>query len=413
MPHSPAFASAAIRSRLLISILFFLLCSLPASAGDRDGCVVGQVLDHLGVPVAGISVRLVSTNTPWQSAAVTSDEKGQFDIAGAPTGTFKIYTQSEALGYVFSDLDFFGYPAPTVSIPAPGPCVRTTVNAGPPAAHLTLQGRDRATSEPIGDLVATVGRPGHTFSETWSIVLNASQRDLIIPSLMELDLELSAAGYKRTHFPLKGLDPGEVREFDFALEPVGLGCITGTAVDDAQSPVPGVRIELHPLAPGVWDKLPAAVSDQDGHFTVADIHPASFAIFSSKENGEYIYSWDTLDDDELPKVTVAASEDCQKLDLPLGPRAAQVLVKATDAETGNPVPKLDLAFLKANNVREGESLGGLVGTAHVPSLTPLLLTVSAPGYQKTRQISIAPLQPGQTWTVAVHLRREKTSQPSF
>jgi hypothetical protein len=146
-------------------------------------------------------------------------------------------------------------------------------------------------------------------------------------------------------------------------------------------------------------------SDENGQFTIQDIHPAPFAIFPSKENGEYIYSWDTLDDKELPRITVTAEAACQNLELPLGPRTATVVVAAFDAQTGDRIPKISLEFLKVRNTDEGEGLYGLSGEAHVPSLTELTLTVGATGYGKTKPIFISPLQPGGVWKMRVKLRR--------
>jgi 5-hydroxyisourate hydrolase-like protein (transthyretin family) len=387
-----------------------LICSQPSPAGDRAGCLSGVVVDNLGVPVVGIEVRLASAVPSDQVPAATTDEKGRFELDDIASGDYKVFAQSEALGYMFPDVELYRHsPPPNVSVPPNGVCVNVTVDVGAPAAHLTLKGRDSSSNELLGSLVATLGRPGHSPSDTLSMVLAAGQRDLLVPSLTEFDLELSTVGFRRTHFTVKPLNPGEVREFAFALEPVGLGCLTGTATDDAGSPVEGVTVELRPLDLGYWESLPKGRSDHEGHFTISGIHPASFAIFTSTGDGEYISTWDTLDDAEVPKVSVSASEACQTLALPLGPRTAQVLVKAIDAETGKPIPKLSLEFLKADKTQEGESLNGVIGVVHVPAFTKLTLAISAPGFRKTKPVAISPLEPGQIRRWSVRLKPSQES----
>jgi Carboxypeptidase regulatory-like domain len=401
MPTAPA--SFAPLNNVLVSAVLLAALGTPAAAQDM-GCVKGNVTDYLGVPIPGTSVRLTLPDPDREIPEVVTDEDGRFEIGELEPGTYKAYAWNSRLGYVRPDSVVFRPGLPSVSVPA-GPCVNLTIDAGAPAGHLTLNGRDAVTSEPLGSMVITLARPGRGRSDAESGNINAGQRDFEVPARTDLDLEVSVTGYKRTHYLVKALDPGEIREFDFALDRIGTGCITGTVIDDARSPLEGVKIELHPLDSEFWKALPTGRSEANGQFTIRDIHPAPFAIFTSKENGEYIYSWDTLDDPELPRVTVTPEEACQNLDLALGPRAATVAVTALDAQTGDRIPKISLEFLKVRNTNEGEGLYGLSGEARVPSLTELTLIVSATGYSKTRSILISPLQPGSLWRTRVKLRR--------
>ena len=401
MPTAPA--SVAPLNNALVSALLLTALFTPAAAQNM-GCVEGRVTDYLGVPIPGTNVRLTWPDTAPQIPEAVTDDEGRFEIRDLEPGTYKAYAWNSSLGYVRPDSVVFRPGLPSVLVPA-GSCVNLTIDAGAPAGHLILIGRDAVSSEPLGSMEVTLVRPGHGPSESESVDFKAAQRDLEVPSRTELDLEVSVTGYKRTHFPVSALQPGEIRDFQFALDRIGTGCLTGTVVDDARSPVEGVKVELHPLDGETWAALPNGRSDASGQFTIRDIHPAPFVIFTSKENAEYIYSWDTLDDPELPRVTVTPEEACQNLDLPLGPRAATVAVAAYDAQTGDRIPKISLEFLKVRNTKEGEGLYGLSGDAHVPSLTELTLTVSATGYGKTRPILISPLQPGSAWRTRVRLRR--------
>jgi hypothetical protein len=400
MPAAPA--SFTPLCDVLVSAVLLTALGTPAAAQNM-GCVEGRVTNYLGVPIPETSVRLTSPNPGREIPEVFTDEQGRFEIGVLEPGTYKAYAWNSSLGYVRPDSVVFRPALPSVLVPA-GSCVNLTIDAGAPAGHLMLIGRDAVSSEPLGSMEVTLVRPGHGRSESESVDFKAGQRDLEVPSRTELDLEVSVTGYKRTHFPVSTLQPSEIRDFQFALDRIGTGCITGTVVDDGRSPVEGVKVELHPLDGETWAALPTGRSDADGRFTIRDIHPAPFAIFTSKENGEYIYSWDTLDDPELPRVTVAPEEACQSLDLPLGPRASRVMVTALDAQTGDRIPKISLEFLKVRNTNEGEGLYGLSGEAHVPSLTELTLVVSANGYGKTRSILISPLQPGSVWRTRVKLR---------
>ena len=356
MPAAPA-SSTLLRTAFFASAILLTAFSAEAIA-QTSGCVEGTVTDYLGVPIPETTVRLAPPDPLRQVPEVVTDDKGRFEIDDLEPGTYKAYASNSTLGYVRPDSTVFRPGLPAVSVPA-GSCVNLTIDAGAPVGHLMLSGRDAASCQPPGSMVITMARPGHGPSDTESHDVNAGQREFEVPSRTDLDLEMSVTGYKRTHFLVKALEAGETRAFEFALDRLGTGCITGTVLDDAHSPVGGVKVELHPLDSQVWAALPPGHSDENGRFTIQDIHPASFAIFTSKENGEYIYSGETLDDKELPRITVTPEEACQNLELPLGPRAATLAVAAFDAQTGDRIPKISLEFLKVRNTDEGEGLYGL------------------------------------------------------
>jgi len=369
-----------------------------------------MVVDGDGSPVVGIGVQAVSIRPPRVSSEVATGKNGEFEIGGLAEGKYKVYAQDQAAGYIFRDSGLFrNVPPPEVSLSGSGPCADVLVDVGSPAAKLNLNGT--GAGKPLGIVWVSLGRSSRQGQRLSSIVQPGQPLD--VPSLIGLDLEIGANGFKRAHFSVDPLQPRELREFSFELEPIGVGCLEGIALDNTGAPVPGLRVTLNPLDGTFRDVLPQGRTGEKGKFKIGEIQPTLYAIFVESEPsstgrragaGEYIWSWDKVENSEIVKVTIVASMqgECQFVELPVGPRAARVTLSVRDAVTGRSLTP-NLQFLKARNKEEGAYFGGTRSVA-VPSLTALTLTVSAEGYESSRPIQIPELPPGKEFSLEVSLQ---------
>lgn len=397
--------------RAAIFVLTLLTwCQAFAGGGGGTGCATGTVIDNNGAPVAGIGVRLISHVPPYpMSGEVFTDKQGNFEVADLAPATYKVFAAGEKVGYPNLDpLIFHRTPTPEVVVEASNLCSHVTVDVGSRAATLVLNGRDAVTNKPLGTLAITYGIPSRPRGQ--SLFLRDS-RELLVPSLTTLLLDIGVAGYQRGNFTLNALQPDEVREFDFTLEPIGLGCLSGVTVDDKGAPVDGVKVELLPLDLSIREALPAAVSDMGGRFVINAIQPAPYDIFTEKGNGDYVRSWAGAFDEEIPKIEIRVSgkDACQNIVVHLGPKSARLTVYVFDKDTGEPLHPASTEFKAVENNNKGCGIYDGRQPVFIPSLTEFRLTVGAPGYEKAEPIEIPKLTPGQSFELKVFLHRSPKS----
>jgi hypothetical protein len=402
MLHCPNFRKFSWLQCLRYRALFCVLissASCSAVAGQNESCIVGVVADSNGSPVAGIGVQAVSIKPPRVSTEVATSKNGEFEIGGLAEGKYKVYAQDQAAGYIFRDSDLFrNVPPPEVSLSGSGPCANVLVDVGAPAAKLKLNGA--GAGKPLDVVWVSLGSASRQ-GQRLSLIVQPGQ-PMNVPSLIGLDLGIGANGFKRAHFSLDPLQPHELREFSFELEPMGVGCLEGIALDNTGAPVPGLAITLNPLDGTFRDVLPHGKTDETGKFRIREIQPAPYLILVEKA-GEYIWSWDTASGGEIPSVTVVPStqSECQFLKLPVGPRVARVTLSVLDAVTGRELTP-NLQFLKVK--KEGGAYFGGTTSVAVPSLTALTVTVSAEGYESSNPITLPELPPGKEFSVRVSLQ---------
>lgn len=150
-----------------------------------------------------------------------------------------------------------------------------------------------------------------------------------------------------------------------------------------------------------------AVSDPQGKFLINDIQPAPYAIFTEKDNGDYVRSWGSVGDAHIPKIEIWPPENagCQSTVIPLGARTARLTVYAFDAESGETLHRASTEFLGVDNSHEGIGIYDGRKPIFVPSLTEYMLTVGAPGYEKAEPIKVQKLAPGESYEIKVFLHR--------
>jgi hypothetical protein len=400
--------SSKMANRLLSTIFSGVTFFAPVFAHAQTGCLSGKVIDNTGQGVKGI--RITMGDNVWTTALVSpeprSDESGGFRIDGIPPGNYKANAFNDQLGY-----PGIWWPLRDVSIAASSLCTDVTFNVGSRTAKLKLVVTDATTNKPIPDILLHV-TPGEK-PGLWLPVEPLLSYGLPpqVPSLVKLRLVVTAKGYSSSEFVFPSLAPGETREIVTKLSPKGLGCITGIAVDENDSPVSAAKITPRFMGSGYASDVSQPVTaDDNGKFTLDNLRPGDYVLWPEKESDGFSTNWSGWRGQvELQRVTVAAGGACQEVTLNMGSRGALMRVRAMDGTTHEPLPNIQVNFRNAEDPRQGGSIFGEPREVHeffVPSRTNFALQVRSPGYRASEPIRIEPLSPGGTQDLTVPLQRE-------
>ena len=167
----------------------------------REGVIQGEVLDEVGNPLPGAKVHAELKGIPMAKAIrfVESDLNGFFLIDRLEFGTYYVGALKEEDGYGPSDNSFFNdKPLPTIQISAQNRIGDTVISFGPKAGILTGTVRDAFTGKPLSgglDLVQVKDRT------KWMSTSAPPQFRVLIPSLKEIEVKVSAAGYEPWFYP--------------------------------------------------------------------------------------------------------------------------------------------------------------------------------------------------------------------
>ncbi|MGA9040171.1 MAG: carboxypeptidase-like regulatory domain-containing protein [Terriglobales bacterium] len=397
-----------------LSIIFAVVTVfLPLAAHAQTGCLSGSVVDNIGQPVKGI--RITVGDNIWTTAQISpeprSDESGQFRIEGIPPGNYKANAFDDQLGY-----PGIWWPVRDVSIAASTLCTNIVFNVHARAAKLKLIVTDATTNKPIPNLLLHVF-PGEK-AGLWLTVEPLLSYGLPpqVPSLVKLRVVVTARGYSSSEFVFPSLVPGETREIVTKLSPKGLGCITGAAVDESDSPVAAAKISPRFMGSGyAGDVSQPVTADDNGKFTFDNLRPGDYVLWPEKESDGFSTNWSGWHGQvELQRVTVAPGGACQEVRLNMGARGAIMRVRAMDDATHEPLQSIQVNFRNAEDTRQGGSITGEPRDVHeflVPSRTNFILQVRSPGYRASEPMRVGPLSPGETQDLTVPLQRETTSSP--
>ena len=401
--------------RLASIVLASVAVFSPLAAVSQTGCVMGVVVDDAGRPIKGMRVGLAEHT--WDggqqpAGEAVTDESGSFEIDGIPPGEYGIGASNYAIGYPGK------LPFRKISIAVSGPCTTITYNAGPSTASLKFTVTDAVTNKPILDGLAHVspaGQPGSWLS--LGDMLRAGIPDPQVPSLVKLQIEITAKGYSSSVFAFPPLKPGETREIAVKLTPKNLGCITGTAVDDSYAPVKGATIDPRFLGNTFAGDQTPVQTDDEGRFKAEGLRPGDYDVYSEKESDGFSRLWvGWLNQPELPKllrVTVPATGPCKHATINMGARGAWMRVTPIDGATQEQLSNIVITFLNAEHSRQGGSVSlEEPREVLVPSHASFTFQVRAPGYHSSEPVRIAPLVPGEKKEVTVPLEREVSPAPA-
>lgn len=394
----------------LISIACLAVIVWPLAAHSQTGCLTGRVVDNTGQPVKGI--RITVGDGTWTTGQISpeprSDEAGEFRIEGIPPGNYKANAFDDALGY-----PGIWWPLRDVSIAASALCANITFNVRSRAAKLKLTVTDAVTNQPIPNILLDVF-PGER-NGLWLPVEPLLSYGLMpqVPSLVKVRLVVTAKGYSSTEFTFPSLAPGETRQIVAKLAPKRLGCITGVAVDENDSPVTAARISPRFMGSGYAGDVSPVNADSDGKFSLDDLRPGEYVLWPEKESDGFSSNWSGWNGQvALPRVTIAPGGACQELTVNMGARGAVMRVRAMDAATHEPLPDIMVTFRNPENMRQGGTISGEPREVHeflVPSRVSVSIQVRASGYRPSDPVQIGPLSPGEKQDLTVAMRRETSA----
>jgi hypothetical protein len=393
----------------LISIACLAVIVWPLAARSQTGCLSGRVVDNTGQPVKGI--RISVGDGTWTSGQISpeprSDEAGEFRIDGIPPGNYKANAFDDALGY-----PGIWWPLREISIAASALCANITFKRSR-AAKLKLTVTDAVTNQPIPNILLDVF-PGER-NGLWLPVEPLLSYGLMpqVPSLVKVRLVVTAKGYSSTEFTFPSLAPGETRHIVAKLTPKRLGCITGVAVDENDSPVAAAKISPRFMGSGYAGDVSPVNTDGDGKFSLDNLRPGEYVLWPEKESDGFSSNWSGWNGQvALPRVTIAPGGPCQELTVNMGARGAVMRVRAMDAATHEPLPAIMVTFRNPENMRQGGTISGEPREVHeflVPSRVSVSIQVRASGYRPSDQVQIGPLSPGEKQDLTVALQRETSA----
>jgi hypothetical protein len=196
------------------------------SKGDGEGVIQGVVIGEGGQPVRGAKVHAELNGVAMAKKIryVETDESGFFLIDRLDFGNYYVGAMKEEEGYGSSDSSFFNdNPLPMAQITAEHRSADVVVNLGPKAGILTGTISDALTRKPISggfDLAQVKDR------SKWMGTSAASRFRVLIPSSKEIEVKVSAVGYKTWVYPdpaipsqVLRMDPGSEIHLEIRLKP--------------------------------------------------------------------------------------------------------------------------------------------------------------------------------------------------
>ncbi|HEY2168625.1 MAG TPA: carboxypeptidase-like regulatory domain-containing protein, partial [Candidatus Angelobacter sp.] len=248
--------------RILSAICFFLLGTLSLAA--QTACIEGMVLDTSGAPISDIQI--IGIGERWAKFSAGTDRDGRFRIANLTAGNYGIATGEEFRADFFKIMvadvkDVKNIALVTATAIVDG-CSSVTLHR-PQRAHIHLLAKDALTTEDVSTVRAVFRYNAQT---SWNRN-RSNEQDLIVPPLMEFQLQAGALGYEDSPImTIPALEPGETRELPLSLRPLQRGCISGQVVDQLGSPVGGVSVYADLSGDLMNGRVGYKTTDKSGQF---------------------------------------------------------------------------------------------------------------------------------------------------
>jgi len=375
---------------------FFLATTLSLSA--QTACIEGRVVDTSDAPIPYIQIIGIG---PRGSKFLTgTDKDGHFRIANLPAGDYGIAT-GEEFRADFDKIRFNGVAdvknIPLVTVKAIVDNCSSVSLRRPERAHIHLLAKDVLTTEDVSTAKAVFRYNAQT---SWNRD-RSKEQDLIVPPLMEIQLQAGASGYEDSPImTIPALQPGEMHELPLSLRPLQKGCISGQVVDHLGAPASGVSVQPDLVDDLMDRRVGSKATDKSGRFRFEGVQPGKYWI--SPTAMQLGYPWIPGHDNDV-FITVEPSAGCKDLTINLGPKGATIELKVVDAQTHQPLMGSVVFFsgLLSNGitwVRRFDAPPILV-----PALKPLKVYAERNGYRASKEVGVGPLQPEETRQLTIEL----------
>jgi hypothetical protein len=382
--------------RILSATCFLLLGTLSLAA--QTACIEGRVLDSGGAPIPDIQI--IGIGPRWSAFTTGTDRDGHFRIANLSAGNYGIATGEEFPDFYklrFADpADVKNIALVTVTAIVDG-CSSVTLHR-PERAHIHLLAKDALT---IADVSTAQAIFRYNAQTSWNRNRYRNEQDLIVPPLMELQLQAGASGYEDSPIlTIPALQPGETRELPLSLRPLQKGCISGQVVDQLGAPVGGVSVQPELVVDRMDRFVSYKATDKGGRFRFEGVHPGEYSI--GTDAPQLGYSWIPGHDNDL-RITVEPSAGCNDVTINLGPKGAKIELKVVDAQTQRSLTGF-VVFVSGALANGGKWVRRFDAPPMlVPALKPLNVSAERNGYRASKEVGIDPLQPEETRKITIEL----------
>ncbi len=382
--------------RILSAICFLLLGTLSLAA--QTACIEGMVIDTNGTPIPDIQI--IGIGTRWAGFTGGTDRDGRFRIVNLSAGNYGITTGEEFRADFFkmriADVKDVKNVALTMVTAIVDGCSSVTLHR-PQRAHIHLLAKDALTAEEVSTAKATFRYNEQT---SWNRNRN-NEQDLIVPPLMEFQLQAGASGYEDSPImTIPTLQPGETRELPFSLSPLQRGCISGQVVDQLGVPVSGVSVQPNLTGDLLDRRVSSKVTDKSGQFRFEGVHPGEYSITTYAY--QLGYPGIPVSENDM-RINVEPSAGCSNITINLGPKGATIELKVVDAQTQQPLKGFK-AFVSRLMTNGGMSIQTFDTNAIlVPALKSLDVVAEKNGYRDSKKVAVDPLQPEETRQITIEL----------
>ena len=165
------------------------------------------------------------------------------------------------------------------------------------------------------------------------------------------------------------------------------GAIEGHIVDETGRGIAGAMVTAIPAGQIGPVTQTVARADAHGRFMLIDLPPGTYLLYAAKEEAGYLstsYSFFVVNPAAIPKVSVLAQQITQDVVIRLGAKAARLVGRVLDAETGQPIQRAEMMLIRADDPGKyhltGPNKAGGIFQLIVPTV-PFKIKVSAPGYR--------------------------------
>jgi hypothetical protein len=368
------------------------------SLAAQTACIEGRVLDTSNAPIPDIQI--IGIGERWAKFTTGTDSDGRFRIANLTAGNYGIATGEEFRADFFkirvADVKDVKDIALVTATAVEGGCSSVTLHR-PQRAHIHLLAKDVLTIEDVSTAKAAFR---YNAQASWNRN-RSKEQDLIVPPLMEFQLQAGASGYEDSPImTIPALQPGETRELPLSLRPLQRGCISGQVVDQLGVPVSGVAVQPD-LAGDLLDRrVYSKVTDKSGQFRFEGVHSGEYSISTYAHQLGYP-GIPVSENDVL--INVEPSAGCSNITINLGPKGAKIELKVIDAQTQQPLKGFE-AFVSRVMANGGTWVQTFDTNAMlVSALKSLDVVTKKNGYRDSKKVAVGPLQPEETRQITIEL----------
>ena len=384
--------------RILSAICFLLLGTLSLAA--QTACIEGRVLDTSGAPIPDIQI--IGIGERWAKFTTGTDRDGRFRIVNLTAGNYGIATgeefRADFFKMKFADVKDVKNIALVTVTAVEGGCSSVTLHR-PQWAHIHLLAKDVLTTEDVSTAKDVFRYNAQT---SWNRNRNRTEEpDLIVPPLMEFQLQAGASGYEDSPImTIPALQPGETRELPISLRPLQRGCISGQVVDQLGVPVSGVSVQPDLTGDLMDRRVNSKITDKSGQFRFEGVHPGEYSITTYTH--QLGYSGIPGHENDV-FITVEPSSGCVNITINLGPKAAKIELKVVDAQTQQPL--MGFETFVSGVFANGGTWSRRFDTTPVlvPALKTLKVVAGRNGYRVSKEVAVGPLQPEETRQITIEL----------